>query len=610
MNSNQRENGSSEQERRPFNGDHKNQSGRSKKKNEDDNETKIDFDNPNFWEQIEKEIFNEEESPRSAKPENHRDQKERRYNDDGKPFEQRSNNRSPRFDSKDRNDSNRGFDKKNNKSFIRHEDNAAERKPYTDRSSYENRDNADRDERRESHGERTRRTENREPNSDRGEREKRGSFSDRGEREKRTSYNDREKRDSFNEGNERERRTPYADRSERDRRESHNDRNERGEREKREPYNGKDRERRQPFDRNEREKRTPYTERDERDRREPLGERDENDRRFQKNHYDKTDTRRDSLQDRRTSPDDRDSRYDKPKKSFQSERNERPPYKGKGSSDNPYSDAKPIRLNRFISNAGVCSRRGADDLILAGEITVNGKVVTELGCKVSYSDEIIYRGRKLDAQKKVYLVLNKPKDTLSTFDDPEGRRTVYDIIEDATKERIYSVGRLDRNTTGVLLFTNNGDMAAALTHPSNNIKKLYHVVLNKDVTKDHLNLLLEGFDLEDGRIEADVVSYANDVKNEIGIEIHSGRNRVVRRMFEHLGYEVVRLDRVSFAGLTKKSVPRGTWRLLESNEVNQLHMLIGKSKSEEKELEKSKKRRPRIEKEKKEFKHERRSNKP
>ncbi len=242
------------------------------------------------------------------------------------------------------------------------------------------------------------------------------------------------------------------------------------------------------------------------------------------------------------------------------------------------SKEKEIRLNRFISNAGVCSRRDADDLILNGEIKVNGAVVTELGFKVKLSDKVEYRGKVLDPQKKVYLLLNKPKDTLTTFDDPEGRRTVYDIIKGATKERIYSVGRLDRNTTGLLLFTNNGDMATALTHPSSNIKKLYHVVLNKDVTLENFEKLKNGIELEDGFIVADDISYANDANNEIGIEIHSGRNRIVRRMFESLGYEVVKLDRVVFAGLTKKNLPRGEWRMLTPNEVTHLLMLVGNTR--------------------------------
>lgn len=242
------------------------------------------------------------------------------------------------------------------------------------------------------------------------------------------------------------------------------------------------------------------------------------------------------------------------------------------------SDRKDItiRLNRFISNAGVCSRRDADDLIINGEITVNGITVNELGTKVKLTDKVEYNGRTLDPQKKVYLLLNKPKGTLSTFDDPEGRKTVYDIIKGATKERIYSVGRLDRNTTGLLLFTNNGDMATVLTHPTSEIKKLYHVVLDKNVLPNDIEKLRSGIELEDGMIAADDISYANDTYNEVGIEIHCGRNRIVRRMFEALGYEVVKLDRVVFAGLTKKNLPRGEWRMLTPNEVTGLLMLTAK----------------------------------
>ena len=303
--------------------------------------------------------------------------------------------------------------------------------------------------------------------------------------------------------------------------------------------------------------------------------------------------RRDEGYDEKRKYEKRDG-YEKPRRysdrekssDYKSDRNRRSGRNDKrGYSKPDFNDEKPfqgkekeIRLNRFISNAGVCSRRDADDLILNGEIKVNGVVVTELGFKVNLSDKVEYRGKVLDPQKKVYLLLNKPKDTLTTFDDPEGRRTVYDIIKGATKERIYSVGRLDRNTTGLLLFTNNGDMATALTHPSSNIKKLYHVVLNKDVTLEDFEKLRNGIELEDGFIVADDISYANDTTNEIGIEIHSGRNRIVRRMFESLGYEVVKLDRVAFAGLTKKNLPRGEWRMLTPNEVTHLLMLIGNKK--------------------------------
>lgn len=232
-----------------------------------------------------------------------------------------------------------------------------------------------------------------------------------------------------------------------------------------------------------------------------------------------------------------------------------------------------MRLNRFIANAGVCSRREADKYILAGLVTVNGAVVTELGVKVKMNDDVRFDGRKLNAEKKVYLLLNKPKDFVTTTDDPHAERTVMDLIRDACSERIYPVGRLDKNTTGVLLFTNDGELSDRLTHPSHNIKKIYQVSLDKPLTKNHLLQIAEGIELEDGLVAADGINFIdNTSKSEIGIEIHSGRNRVVRRIFEHLGYKVKKLDRVYFAGLTKKKISRGKWRFLSHKEVQFLKM--------------------------------------
>lgn len=232
-----------------------------------------------------------------------------------------------------------------------------------------------------------------------------------------------------------------------------------------------------------------------------------------------------------------------------------------------------MRLNRFIANSGICSRREADKYIAAGTVTVNGKVVTELGVKVRMSDDIRFDGRKLNAEKKVYLLLNKPKDFVTTTDDPHADKTVMDLVNDACDERIYPVGRLDKTTTGILLFTNDGELSDRLTHPSHRVKKIYQVTLDKPLTKNHLVQIADGIELEDGHIAADAISYIDqNAKNEVGIEVHSGRNRIVRRIFEHLGYKVRKLDRVYFAGLTKKNLPRGKWRFLSNKEVQFLKM--------------------------------------
>jgi 23S rRNA pseudouridine2605 synthase len=232
-----------------------------------------------------------------------------------------------------------------------------------------------------------------------------------------------------------------------------------------------------------------------------------------------------------------------------------------------------VRLNRYIANAGVCSRREADVLIATGVVTVNGKIVTEMGYKVNPTDVVNYGGVPIKNETKRYLVLNKPKDYITTMDDPQERRTVMELIRNACKERLYPVGRLDRNTTGLLLFTNDGDIAAKLTHPKFEIRKVYHVTLDKRMTSEDYRMLSEGIELSDGFIKPDAVEYVGAGKNELGIEIHSGKNRIVRRMMEHLGYEVVRLDRVAFAGLTKKDLPRSKFRFLTEKEISFLKML-------------------------------------
>jgi len=236
----------------------------------------------------------------------------------------------------------------------------------------------------------------------------------------------------------------------------------------------------------------------------------------------------------------------------------------------PSRDDASIRLNKFIANAGICSRREADNLIAAGEITVNGKEVRELGTKVSRSDDVRYKGKKLSPEKLVYVLLNKPKDFITTTDDPENRKTVMDLVKKAGDERIYPVGRLDRHTTGLLLLTNDGDLAKKLSHPSGNIKKIYRVETNKPLSKKEIIAIEEGIELEDGMATVDQLGVLNSERTAFGIEIHIGRNRIVRRIFEHLGYEVTKLDRVVYAGLDKYNLPRGKWRFLTDKEILRL----------------------------------------
>lgn len=234
---------------------------------------------------------------------------------------------------------------------------------------------------------------------------------------------------------------------------------------------------------------------------------------------------------------------------------------------------KPVRLNKFLANAGICSRREADEFIKAGVITVNGEVVTEMGVKVMHSDKVMFHNQLVRSERKVYILLNKPKDTVTTAEDTHERRTVLDLVKNACSERIYPVGRLDRNTTGVLLLTNDGDLASRLTHPKYDKKKIYHVTLDKPLEIPDFESVLAGVMLDEEKVAADALNFIKDDDfRQIGIEIHSGQNRVVRRIFEKLGYKVVRLDRVFFAGLTKKNLPRGKFRFLSEREVNMLKM--------------------------------------
>jgi len=233
-----------------------------------------------------------------------------------------------------------------------------------------------------------------------------------------------------------------------------------------------------------------------------------------------------------------------------------------------------VRLNKYIANAGICSRREADKLIVAGVVRVNGKVVTELGMKVSPADRVQYEEQTINKERARYILLNKPKGYITTVDDPEKRKTVMLLIEGACKERVYPVGRLDRNTTGLLLFTNDGMIAKKLTHPKYGVKKIYHVELDRSLSKGDLEKIRAGLELDDGRVEVDEIEYSEDSKSkkELGVELHSGKNRVIRRIFEHLDYKIVKLDRVYYAGLTKKNLPRGHWRILEEHEINLLKM--------------------------------------
>jgi 23S rRNA pseudouridine2605 synthase len=271
---------------------------------------------------------------------------------------------------------------------------------------------------------------------------------------------------------------------------------------------------------------------------------------------------------------------DKPKK-FKSSGYERKPYVKKARSGRSASEEKEknddgsVRLNKYIANAGICSRREADDLIASGVVQVNGKVVTEMGYKVKPTDIIRYGGQTLKKERLVYLILNKPKDYITTSDDPQKRRTVLELIKGACRERIYPVGRLDRATTGLLMFTNDGELTKKLTHPRYGVRKIYHVELDKPLKREDLDKIAAGLELEDGEIQVDEITYVGDGKDkaQVGIELHSGKNRIVRRIFESLGYNVRKLDRVMFGSLTKKDLPRGRWRMLTESEVGILKMI-------------------------------------
>ncbi|PKP38194.1 MAG: pseudouridine synthase [Bacteroidetes bacterium HGW-Bacteroidetes-14] len=292
--------------------------------------------------------------------------------------------------------------------------------------------------------------------------------------------------------------------------------------------------------------------------------------------------------DRDRKPFDRDRKpFDRERPSFDRERRpygdrpsfnrERPSFDGprrvvKKTPSAPKRDDGLVRLNKFIANSGICSRREADEYITAGLVSVNGTIISELGVRVSPNDDIRFNGERLKGEEKVYIVMNKPKDFVTTLSDPNAEQTVMDLIAGKCTQRVYPVGRLDKQTTGVLLLTNDGELADKLTHPSNNRKKIYHIVLDKNLSKPDFDAILKGIELEDGLIFADSLSYVDEDNAQVGLEIHSGRNRIVRRIFEHLGYKVKRLDRVYFAGLTKKNLRRGQWRFLTDQEATMLKM--------------------------------------
>jgi len=292
--------------------------------------------------------------------------------------------------------------------------------------------------------------------------------------------------------------------------------------------------------------------------------------------------RRTTDENRPTRP-NRQERPSKPHRPASHDRGDRPQYFDKPAYRKPRTVRKPepepeegglVRLNKFIANSGICSRREADTYIETGLVSVNGVKVTELGTKIDPSkDDVRFNGQRIKGEKKVYIVMNKPKDFVTTMSDPHAERTVMDLISKSLcPERVFPVGRLDKATTGVLLFTNDGDLTEKLTHPSHGIRKIYHAVLDKNLKKEDFDSILDGIELEDGPIAADALSYVDGDKSQIGLEIHSGRNRIVRRIFEHLGYRVKRLDRVYFAGLTKKNLRRGAWRFLDEKEIGMLKM--------------------------------------
>ena len=386
----------------------------------------------------------------------------------------------------------------------------------------------------------------------------------RGERRK---FNDRDEERPRRRSSDREEDRPrrrYEDRGEERPRRKFNDRDEERPR-RRSSDREEDRPRRRYEDRGEERPRRKFNDRDEERPRRRSSDREED--RPRRRYEDRGEERpRRRTADRRDRREDREEEPRRGRKGYVREKD--PMY------DRPAASGE-IRLNKYLADSGVCSRREADDLIKAGCVTVNGEVITTMGYKVKPGDKVVYGGQTLNREKLRYILLNKPKGYITTADDPEGRVTVMELVRDACTERIFPVGRLDKNTTGLLLLTNDGELAKRLTHPSSQVSKLYHVVLDKPLTRNDMLRIADGVELDDGMITPDEIAYDADdeSKKSVGIKLHSGRNRIVRRIFEHLGYDIVKLDRVMFAGLDKYRLPRGEWRFLTDGEVAALKRL-------------------------------------
>ena len=392
----------------------------------------------------------------------------------------------------------------------------------------------------------------------------RRSFNDSDERPRRRSHDDEERpRRKFNDDNDRPRRRAHDDNEERPHRR----------------YNDSDERPRRRFNDDEEKPRRRFHDDEERPRRKFN---DDNDRPRRRAHDDEEKPRRkfhDDERPRRRAHNDDEKPRGRRRADYEEEEAPRRGRKGYVREKDPMYDRPAatgeIRLNKYLADCGVCSRREADELIKAGCVTVNGEVITTMGYRVKTSDKVVYGGQTLNREKLRYILLNKPRGYITTADDPEGRETVMELVRGACNERIFPVGRLDKNTTGLLLLTNDGELAKKLTHPSSEVSKLYHVVLDKPLTKNDMLRIADGVELDDGFIAADEIAYDEDdeSKKGIGIQLHSGRNRIVRRIFEHLGYDVVKLDRVMFAGLDKYKLPRGEWRFLSDQEVRMLKKL-------------------------------------
>jgi 23S rRNA pseudouridine2605 synthase len=566
-------------ERRPFDGERKPYGERSERRPYGERSERRPFDGERkpYGERSERKPFDGERKPYGERSER------KPFDGERKPYGERSERRP--------------FD--------------GERKPYGERSERkpfdgERKPYGERSERRPFDGERKPYGERSERKPFDGERKPYGERSERrpfdGERK---PYGERSERRPFD-----GERKPYGERSER--RPFDGERKPYGERSERKPFDGErkpygERSERKPFDG----ERKPYGERSERrpfdGERKPYGERSER-KSFDGERKPFDGEKKPYGEKRDFDSREKKSYGDKPERKYEKKERITGSAKGNFGGDKLYKAHKPseesdkwtpsykldkyketapkavqrkmaasekkntseIRLNRYIANAGICSRREADDLIKAGEIKVNGNIITEMGYQVKPGDIVKYGNRKLNREKMVYVLVNKPKDFITTTEDPEERKTVMDLVKNACEERIYPVGRLDRNTTGLLLLTNDGELADKLTHPSNEVEKLYQVEIDKPLTQEHFDQILKGVTLEDGEIKADDLGIVTPDGMVIGIKIHSGRNRIVRRMFESLGYEVLKLDRTTFAGLTKKDLPRGSWRFLNEKEVVKL----------------------------------------